>query len=51
LPVARLSVVIVGRGLLVLASIDANKVLLSLWLKFETNAKLTKFCDMLELER
>jgi hypothetical protein len=23
----------------------------SLWLKFETDAKLTKFCDMLELER
>jgi hypothetical protein len=25
--------------------------LLSLWLKFETDAKLTKFCDMIELER
>ena len=46
LPVARLSVTIVGRGLLVLSSISATEALLSLWLKFETDAKLTKFCDM-----
>jgi hypothetical protein len=51
LPVARLSVAIVGRGLLVLSTIGATEALLSLWLKFETDAKLTKFCDMIELER
>ncbi len=46
MPIARLSVAIVGRGLLVLSSIGATEALLSLWLKFETDAKLTKFCDM-----
>jgi hypothetical protein len=51
LPVATLSVAIVGRGLLVLSTIGATEALPSLWLKFETNARLTKFCDMLELER
>ena len=51
LPVATLSVAIVGRGLLVLSTIGATVALPSLWLKFETNARLTKFCDMLELER
>ena len=51
LPIARLSVAIVGRGLLVLSTIGATEALLSLWLKFETDAKLTKFCDMLELDR
>ena len=47
LPVATLSVAVVGRGLLVLSTTGA---LPSLWLKFETNALLAKFCDMLELE-
>ena len=51
LPVAALSVAIVGPGLLVLSTIGATEALPSLWLKFETNERLTKFCDMLELER
>jgi hypothetical protein len=51
LPVASLSVAIVGRGLLVLSTIGATEALPSLWLKFETDARLAKFCDMLELER
>jgi hypothetical protein len=51
LPVATLSVAIVGRGLLVLSTNGATEALLSLWLKFETDARLAKFCDMLELER
>jgi hypothetical protein len=59
LPVARLSVAIVCRGLLMLSTTGATeawpslwlKPWPSLWLKFETDAKLTKFCDMLELER
>jgi hypothetical protein len=50
LPVAALSVTIVGPGLLVLSTIGATEALPSLWLKFETNARLTKFCGMLELE-
>ena len=50
LPVATLSVAIVDRGLLVLSTTGATGALPSLWLKFETNARLTKFCDMLELE-
>jgi hypothetical protein len=50
LPVATLSVAIVDRGLLVLSRTGATGALPSLWLKFETNARLTKFCDMLELE-
>ena len=49
-PVAALSVTIVGPGLLVLSTIGATEALPSLWLKFETNARLTKFCGMLELE-
>jgi hypothetical protein len=51
LPVAVLSVAIVGPGLLVLSTIGAIEALPSLWLKFETDARLAKFCDMLELER
>ena len=50
LSVATLSVAIVGRGLLVLSTIAATEALPSLWLKFETDARLAKFCDMLELE-
>jgi len=50
-PVATLSVAIVDRGLLVLSTIGATGALPSLWLKFETNVRLTKFCDMLELAR
>ena len=50
LPVAALSVTIVGPGLLVLSTVGATEALPSLWLKFETNARLTKFCGMLELE-
>ena len=50
LPVATLSVGIVDRGLLVLSTPGATGALPSLWLKFETNARLTKFCSMLELE-
>ena len=47
LPVARLSVAIVGRGLLVLSTIGVTE---ALRLNFETDAKLTNFCDMIELE-
>jgi hypothetical protein len=50
-PVATLSVAIVDRGLLVLSTIGATGELPSLWLKFETNVRLTKFCDILELAR
>ena len=50
LPVATLSVATVDRGLLVLSTTGATGALPSMWLKFETNARLTKFCDMLELE-
>jgi hypothetical protein len=50
-PVATLSVAIVDRGLLVLSTIGATGALPALWLKFETNVRLTKFCDMLELAR
>jgi hypothetical protein len=58
LPVATLSVAIVDRSLLVLSTTGATEAWPSLWLKpwpsmwlkFETHAKLTKFCDMLELE-
>jgi hypothetical protein len=51
LPVATLSVAIVDQGLLVLSTTGAIDAWTSLWLKFETNARITKFCDMLELER
>jgi len=51
LPVARLRVAIVCRGLLMLSTTGTTEAGPSLWLKFETDAKLTKFCDMLELER
>ena len=52
LPVATLSVAIVGRGLLELSTSGATAASLpSLWLKFETDARLAKFCDLLELER
>jgi hypothetical protein len=51
LPVATLSVAIVGRGLLELSTSGATAALPSLWLKFETDARLAKFCDLLELER
>ena len=50
LPVATLSVAIVGRGLLELSTSGATAALPSLWLKFETDARLAKFCDLLELE-
>jgi hypothetical protein len=58
LPVERLTVAIVCRGLLMLSTTGATEAWPSLWLKpwpsmwlkFETHAKLTKFCDMLELE-
>ena len=52
LPVARLNVAIACRGLLMmLSTTGATEAGPSLWLKFETDAKLTKFCGMLELER
>ena len=54
LPVARLSVAIACRGLLIALTLSTNGATEagpSLWLKFETDAKLTKFCGMLELER
>ena len=51
LPVARLRVAIVCLGLLMLSTTGSTDAGPSLWLKFETDAKLTKFCDMLELER
>jgi hypothetical protein len=51
LSVSTLSVAIVGRGLLVLSTIGATDALPSLWLKFETDARLAKFCNMLVLQR
>ena len=51
LSVTTLSVTIVGRVRLVLSTIGATEALPSLWLKFETDARLAKFCDMLQLER
>jgi hypothetical protein len=50
LPVATVSVAIVGCGLLELSTSGATAALPSLWLKFETDARLAKFCDLLELE-
>jgi hypothetical protein len=47
-PVATLRVAIVGRGLVVLSTSGATEALPSQWLKFETEARLTKFCDMLK---
>jgi len=51
LPVARLRVAIVCLGLLMLSTTGTTETGPSLCLKFETDAKVTKFCDMLELER
>jgi hypothetical protein len=45
--VATLRVAIVGRGLVVLSTSGATEALPSQWLKFETEARLTKFGDML----
>jgi hypothetical protein len=36
---------------MMLSTTGATEAGPSLWLKFETDAKLTKFCGMIELER
>jgi hypothetical protein len=52
LPVARVSVAISCRGLpTMLSTTGATEAESSLWIKFETDANLTKFCGMLGLER